>query len=223
MLKPGWLASETVAGVALSQDGPTGTGSPATDRLVTCKVMVEVVVTAPVFRLTVPVVGPSWRNATVAVTGIRPSSVNDPVAGGRLRLAVTAPVFRSTLDRSVPGPSVTVALAALMNVLPCTGYLTLSVVSADAAAGVAAIVASASSPAMAVAAAPRPGSRTSRFMGVSLIVGRDGVNGDSSVAKMWAATGWCRAVPAVRWLPLRPLAARCARYGEVIFCLGVTV
>ena len=96
-------------------------------------------------------VGPFWMKATVAVTGIRPSSLNDPVAGGRLRLAVTLPLLRFTLDRSVPGPRVTVALAALRNVLPFTGYLTLSTVAADAAAGVAAIVASASSPAMAVA------------------------------------------------------------------------
>src|SRR5690348_12203009 len=164
MLKPGWLASETVAGVALSHAGPTGTGSPDSDRLVICRVMLEEVVTAPVFRSTFPVVGPFWMKATVAVTGIRPSSVNDPVAGGRLRLAVTLPLLRFTLDRSAPGPRGTLALAALMNVLPFTGYLTLSTVAADAAAGVAAIVASASSPAMAAAATPRPGSRTSRFM-----------------------------------------------------------
>src|SRR5690349_24583704 len=164
MLKPGWLASATEAGVALSQAGPTGTGRPPTDRLVICSVMLDMVFTAPVFRSTIPVVGPFWMSATVAVTGIRPSSLNDPVAGGRLRLAVRAPVVRLTLDRSAPGPSGTVALAALRNVLPFTGYLTLSTVSADAAAGVAAIVASASSPAMAVAAMPRPGSRTNRFM-----------------------------------------------------------
>src|SRR6267154_2661264 len=67
MLKPGWLASETEAGVALSHAGPTGTGSPPTDRLVICRVMLDMVVTAPVFRSTVPVVGPSWMKATVAV------------------------------------------------------------------------------------------------------------------------------------------------------------
>src|SRR5215472_4905785 len=164
MLKPGWLASATEAGVALSQEGPTGTGRPPTDRLVICNVMLDMVVTAPVFRSTFPVVGPFWMNATVAVTGIRPNSLNDPLAGGRLRLAVTLPLLRFTLDRSAPGPSVTVALGALRNVLPFTGYLTLSTVAADAAAGVAAIVASASNPAIAVAAMPRPGSRTSRFM-----------------------------------------------------------
>src|SRR5215468_10667631 len=128
MLNPGWLASATEAGLALSHAGPTGTGSPDTDRLVICRVILDIVVTAPVFRSTVPVVGPFWMNATVAVTGIRPSSLNDPVAGGSLRLAVTAPVLRFTLDRSVPGPSVTVALAALMTVLPFTGYRTVSVV-----------------------------------------------------------------------------------------------
>src|SRR5215831_19887444 len=116
MLKPGWLASATEAGVALSHAEPTGTGSPATDRLVICSVMLDMVVTAPVFRSTVPVVGPFWMNATVAVTGIRPSSLNDPVAGGRFRLAVTTPVLRSTLARSVPGPSLMVALGALRNV-----------------------------------------------------------------------------------------------------------
>src|SRR5262249_4740106 len=105
MLKPGWLASATDAGAALSQEGPTGTGRPATDRLVICSVMLDMVVTAPVFRSTVPVVGPFWMKATVAVTGIRPSSVNDPVACGRFRLAVTVPVVRFTLDRSAPGPS----------------------------------------------------------------------------------------------------------------------
>src|ERR1700730_12195519 len=131
MLKPGWLASETEAGVALSHAGPTGTGSPDTDGLVICRVMLDMVVAAPVFRSTYPVVGPSWRNATVAVTGIRPSSWNDPVAGGRLRLAVTLPLPRFTLDRSAPGPRVTVAVAALMNVLPFTGYLTFSTVAAD--------------------------------------------------------------------------------------------
>src|SRR6266704_1348946 len=155
MLKPGWLASATEAGVALSQDGPTGTGSPATVRLVICSVMLDIVVTAPVLRSTFPVVGPSWMNATVAVTGIRPSSLNDPVAGGRLRLAVTAPVLRFTLDRSAPGPSGTVALAALRNVLPFTGYLTLRIVSADATAGVAATMTAVTNPARAVTVAPR--------------------------------------------------------------------
>src|SRR5579863_7902920 len=138
MLKHGWLVSETVAGVALSQTGPTGTGSPDTVRLVTCRVMVDVTATAPVLRLTVPVAGPSWMKATVAVTGTMPSSVKDPVAGGSLRLPVTAPVLRFTLDRRVPGPRGTVALAALINVLPLIGYLTVSVVPVDAAAGAAA-------------------------------------------------------------------------------------
>src|SRR5215472_13930620 len=100
MLKPGWLASATEAGVALSHAGPTATGSPATVRLVICSVMLEEVVTAPVLRLTFPVVGPFWMKATVAVTGMKPSSWNDPVAGGRFRLAVTAPVLRFTLERS---------------------------------------------------------------------------------------------------------------------------
>src|SRR5436190_18144347 len=165
MLNPGWLASETEAGVALWHAGPTGTGSPATDRLVICRVMLDVVVTAPVFRSTFPVVGPFWMNAPVAVTGIRPSSLNDPVAGGRLRLAVTAPVVRLTLDRSAPGPRGTLALAALMNVLPFTGYLTLSMVAADATAGVVATMTAVRNPARAVTVAPRAARvRSSRFM-----------------------------------------------------------
>src|SRR5580692_10897770 len=154
MLKPGWLASETEAGVALSHAGPTGTGSPPTDRLVICRVMLDMVATAPVLRLTVPVVGPSWMKATVAVTGTTPSSLKDPVAGGRLRLAVTLPVVRFTLDRSVPGPRVTVALAALRNVLPFTGYRTVSVVPADARAGVVATTMAVTSPARAVTVVP---------------------------------------------------------------------
>src|SRR5215470_10480183 len=74
MLNPGLLVRVIDAGVALSQAGPTGTGMPATDRLVICKVIFDVVVTAPVFRSTVPFVGPFWRKAAVAVTGIRPNS-----------------------------------------------------------------------------------------------------------------------------------------------------
>ena len=112
MLKPGWLASDTEAGLALLHAGPTGTGSPATVRLVICSVILDVVVTAPVFRSTLPVVGPFWMKAVVAVAGIRPSSVKFPVAGGSFRLAVSAPVVRSTVDFSVPGPRLRVPLAA---------------------------------------------------------------------------------------------------------------
>src|SRR5258708_5353590 len=135
MLKPGWVARGTEAGVGGSPDRPPGAGRPGPFKPVGCSVMVDIVVTAPVFRSTFPVVGPSWMKATVAVTGTRPSSLNDPVAGGRLRLAVMTPVVRSTLVRRLPGPRGTVALAALRNVLPFTGYLTLSVVSAHATAG----------------------------------------------------------------------------------------
>src|SRR5215469_13508941 len=164
MEKPGWLVRVIDAGVALSQAGPTGTGTPPTDRLVICRVIFDVVVTAPVFRSTVPAVGPFWMKAAVAVTGIRPNSLNDPVAGGRFRLAVTAPVLRSTLALSAPGPRLTVALAALRNVLPWTGYLTLTTVSAEAA-GAAAIVKAATSPVRAVTVAPRAARvRRGRFM-----------------------------------------------------------
>src|SRR5262252_8208588 len=170
MLNPGWLATLMVAGVALSQAGPTGTGTPDTDRLVICRVIRAVVVTAPVLRLTFPVASPSWMKAVVAVTGTRPSSLNDPVAGGRIRDAFSAPVVASTVDFRTPGPSATVAFWDLINVLPCTGYLTLIVVSADAAAGVAATVTAATKPVRAVAAAPRAaGVRRSRFMQISSV------------------------------------------------------
>src|SRR5262252_1552025 len=183
MLKPGWLASATEAGVALWHDGPTGTGRPPTDRLVICSVMLDMVVTAPVFRSTVPVVGPFWMNAAVAVTGIRPSSLNDPVAGGRFRLAVSDPVFRSTLAFSVPGPRGMEALGALRNVLPFTGYLTLTTVSAEAA-GAAAIVKTARSPARAVTVAPRAvRARRNRFMRSPWSRGAGVVNADSSCGK----------------------------------------
>src|SRR5690349_12852428 len=208
MLNPGWLASETGAGVALSHAGPTGTGSPATDRLVICRVMLDVVVTAPVFKSTFPVVGPFWMKATVAVTGTRPSSLNDPVAGGRFRLAVTAPVLRFTLDLSVPGPRLTVALAALRNVLPCTGYLTLSAVPAAEAAGAAAIVTAATSPARADTVAPRAARvRSNRFMRSPWSRDGGGVNEDSSFGKQ---KGSHRAVPGSAGSPvaaLGPLAA----------------
>src|SRR5262249_23112483 len=142
------------------------TGSPATDRLVICRVILDIVVTAPVFRSMVPVVGPFWRKATVAVTGTRPSSVNDPVADGSFSLAVAVPVVRFTLDLSVPGPRVTVASAALMVVLPFTGYRTVRIVSADATAGVVAITAAVTNPARAATVAPREARvRRSRFMG----------------------------------------------------------
>src|SRR5215471_10312849 len=184
MLNPGWLASETEAGVALSHAGPTGTGNPATDRLVICRVMLDVVLTAPVFRLTFPVVAPFWMKATVAVTGIRPSSLNDPVAGGRFRLAVTAPVLRFTLDFRVPGPRLTVALAALRNVLPWTGYLTLITVPAAEAAGAAAIVTAATSPARAITVAPRAARvRRNGFMRSPWSRDSGGMNGDSSSGK----------------------------------------
>src|SRR5215472_6892191 len=165
--------------------------------------MLDLVVTAPVFKSTFPVVGPFWMKATVAVTGIRPSSLNDPVAGGRFRLAVTAPVFRSTLDLSVPGPRLTVALAALRNVLPWTGYLILTTVSAAEAAEAAPIVKAATSPARAVVVAPRAVRVRRRWL-MRSPWSRDsgGMNGDSSSGKQKGSHRRCRAVPAVRWLPL---------------------
>src|SRR5690242_12501277 len=99
MLKPGWLVTVTVTGVEVSHEVPTGWGIPATIRLVICIVIIDVVVTRPVLGSMVPVVGPSLMSFAVAVTGTSPSSLNDPVAGGIVRVAVIAPVFRSAVDR----------------------------------------------------------------------------------------------------------------------------
>lgn len=41
----------------------------------------------PPVLVVVPVVGPSWMNSVVAVTGMDPNSLNDPVAAGRLSSA----------------------------------------------------------------------------------------------------------------------------------------
>ena len=63
----------------------------------------------------------------VAVTGTRPSSLNDPVAGGSESVPVRVDVVRSAVVVSVPGPRSMVESIALMNVLPVTGYETLTV------------------------------------------------------------------------------------------------
>ena len=55
------------------------------------------------------------------MTGIVPSTLNDPVAGGSVRFAVRPPVARSTVAASVPGPRVSVELTDLMTVWPFTG------------------------------------------------------------------------------------------------------
>src|ERR1700683_5596692 len=117
----------------VSQDGPTRIGTPATFRLVSLIVSVAVVVTALVVKLTVPVAVPSWIISVVAVTGISPSSLNDPVAGGSESVPVSVEVVRSAVVLSDPGPRAIDELTALMNVLPLTGYVTLTVWSAGAA------------------------------------------------------------------------------------------
>src|ERR1700685_4828008 len=111
----------------VSQDGPTRIGTPATFRLVSLIVSVAVVVTALVVKLTVPVAVPSWIISVVAVTGISPSSLNDPVAGGSVSVPVSVDVVRSAVVLSVPGPRSIVEPIALMKVLPVTGYETLTV------------------------------------------------------------------------------------------------
>src|SRR3984885_3697835 len=119
-----------------SQDGPTRIGTPATFRLVSLIVSVAVVVTALVVKFTVPVAVPSWIISVVAVTGISPSSLNDPVAGGSVSVPVSVDVVRSAVVLSVPGPRSIAPPIALMKVLPVTGYETLTVES-DGAAGAA--------------------------------------------------------------------------------------
>src|SRR5579859_2449087 len=88
MLKPGWLASDTETGFAVWHAGPTGRSIPATFRSTILIVIMDVVLTAPVLGSRVPVVGPSLMSATVAVTGTRPSSLNEPVASGSFSFAV---------------------------------------------------------------------------------------------------------------------------------------
>src|SRR5690348_12512365 len=97
MLKPGWLDSVTETGLEVWHAGPTGRSIPATFRSAILIVIIDVVVTAPVLMSRVPVDGPSLRRSTVAVTGMSPSSVNEPVAGGSVRVALIAPVFRSAV------------------------------------------------------------------------------------------------------------------------------
>src|SRR5215831_16502870 len=125
-----------VAGVAVWHELPTGMLMPAARRLVTFSVSCAVVRTVLVLTSTVPVAWPAWTSSVVAVTGMIPSSRNDPVAGGSVRVPVRAEVVRSAVAASVPGPRATVELIALMKVLPVTGYVTL--ISVSAAAGRAA-------------------------------------------------------------------------------------
>ena len=138
----------------VSQDGPTRIGIPATLRLVSLIVSVAVVVTALVVKLTVPVAVPSWIISVVAVTGTRPSSLNDPVAGGSVSVPVSVDVVRSAVVLSVPGPRSIVEPIALMKVLPVTGYETLTIESDGAvgAAGLASAGVAAAIPATAAAA-----------------------------------------------------------------------
>src|SRR5215471_10064227 len=97
MLKPGWLDTVTDTGVDVWHALPTGRSIPATFRSTILIVIFDVVVTAPVLGFTVPVVGPLLMSLTVALTGTSPSSLNEPVASGSLRVAVTASVFRSAV------------------------------------------------------------------------------------------------------------------------------
>lgn len=86
----------------VSQALPTGMLIPPTFRLVSCRIAVAVVVVVLALKLNVPVACPTWISLVVAVTGMKPSSLNDPVAGGRVRVAVSVEVFRSAVVDSVP-------------------------------------------------------------------------------------------------------------------------
>src|SRR5260370_4685764 len=119
MLKPGWLVSDSTTGLAVSHELPTGTGIPATDKFTMCSVILDVVLTLPVLKSTFPVVGPSLMNRVVAVTGIRPNCLNDPVAGGRDSVAVIFPV-PVPLPARTPGPSFSLAGAPATTALPPT-------------------------------------------------------------------------------------------------------
>src|SRR5215472_845499 len=113
--------------------------------------MFDVVLTAPVLKLRVPVVGPSLMNCVVAVTGTSPSCLNDPVASGSASVAVILPVFASSAEASLPGPRASVKFGALMKVLPVTLYLACTTVSADAGLAPVGTVHTAASPATAAA------------------------------------------------------------------------
>src|ERR1700733_4915443 len=155
MLKPESLFTVTETGVEVSHEVPIGWVRPATTSLVIFIVMFDVVVTAPVLGSIVPVVGPSLMSLTVAVTGTSPSSLNEPVAGGRVRVAVIAPVLRSAVVRRWPGPSATSPFGVARCVVPVTGYLKVTVVSAEAVPVVASTPATASRPAAAPTMARR--------------------------------------------------------------------
>src|SRR5215469_1310033 len=152
MLKPFWLLSLTTTGLEVSHWVPTGIGSPATVRLVICMVILDVVFTAPVFRFTVPVVGPSLIRLAVAVTGMMPNCLKEPVAGGSVRVALTFPVPAFTFAESVPGPSLSVAIGPARNVLPVILYLALMNVAAEAWPPAATSAPAATSPAAPIAA-----------------------------------------------------------------------
>ena len=75
MLKAGgWPDTDTTTGCVVWQELPTGMLIPATERLTIRSVIFDVVLTAPVLKLRVPVVGPSLMNCVVAVTGTSPLS-----------------------------------------------------------------------------------------------------------------------------------------------------
>src|SRR6185437_12384768 len=104
-LKPFWLFNWTTTGSAVSHRGPTGTGSPLTISLVICRVIFDVVATAPVFRFSLPVVLPTLMNRVVAVTGISPACLNEPVVSGMVRSAVRLPLAGFRTEAREPGPS----------------------------------------------------------------------------------------------------------------------
>src|SRR5690349_9873057 len=102
----------------VSQLLPTGRFSPPTVRFVILRVTLAVLVMVFALRLTVPEAGPFWIITVVALTGTRPSTLVDAVAGGSVSVEVEAPVVRSTLAARVPDPRFTVVLSLAMYVVP---------------------------------------------------------------------------------------------------------
>src|SRR5262249_30333211 len=124
-------ATVMVAG-EVSHELPTGIGIPPTFSLVSCSLAIAVVVTVLALKLNVPVACPTWISLVVAVTVVNPSSLNDPVAGGSVSVAVSVELVRSAVEASVPGPGEIDVLIFLMNVLPVTGNVRLMTWSAGA-------------------------------------------------------------------------------------------
>src|SRR5690349_15447523 len=94
-VKPGPELRLTLNGVVW-QLLPTGRLRPPTTSFVILRVTLAVLVMVFALRSTVPEAGPFWIISVVALTGTRPSTLVDAVAGGRVSVDVDVPVVRST-------------------------------------------------------------------------------------------------------------------------------